>query len=335
MAGRDASHAVATASGTAALVASLRARAKGPGLCLMPAWTFAATPAAALMAGLTPYFLDVDAESWALAPERVIERARALSAAAILPVVPFGSGLDGAAWSNVERQSGAPVVVDAAAAFDLVTSTPDGLGDIPVILSLHATKALGCGEGGLVLTRDEALAAEIRRLTNFGFGADRLAIDAGFNGKMSEYNAAVGLAALDAWPERQAEWLGAKRRLRAAVQSLDGVQLGPDAARDLAVSTFNITTDHMADALKLRLGAQGVMTLRWWSVGCANHPAFQACPRDALPVTDALAEQVLGLPLFPDISDAQVHKVASALEVSVTQAGRQGSDGTFRESLPA
>ncbi len=319
MAGLDPSGAVATSSGTAGLVAALKARAPSPGLCLMPAWTFAATPAAAVMAGLTPYFLDVDPESWALDPAQVVEQAKTLAPAAILAVIPFGSPFDAEAWAMVERHSGAPVVIDAAAAFDALTSDAGPVGAVPTIVSLHATKAVGCGEGGVVLSRDRDLAARVRRLTNFGFGEERLAVEQGFNGKMSEYHAAVGLAALDAWPERRGEWCAVKQRLRAGLAGLDGLALGPDARTDVAVSTFNVLTDQTAEALKLRLAAEGVMTLRWWSVGCADHPAFESCPRGPLPITRHLADHVLGLPLFPDMGADEAARVIGA--VSKTLAG--------------
>ncbi len=312
--------AVTAANGTAALTAALTVRTRGrSGPCLMPSWTFLATPAAALFAGLTPHFLDVDPGTWALCPSRTAERAMALQASAVVVVAPFGTPLDWPAWADMEARTGIPVVIDAAAAFDTVTAAPSVLGPAPVIVSLHATKALGCGEGGVVLTGDVELADGIYRVLNFGLTAHRQAGVIGFNGKLSEYHAAVAHAALDGWAERRRDWLAVKARLGEALGMGDaggsGARCvpGPDARLPVAVSTYNILCPGPADALALRLSAQGVMTLRWWGGGCAVQPAFAHLPADPLPVTDALAQRALGLPCFPDLSDAHARRVARAL----------------------
>ncbi len=330
MAGYEPAGVVTASSGTVALMAVLRARTgaaqrdaatTGAGastterLCLMPAWTFAATPAAALSAGLTPYFLDVDEASWALDPAHVIARARALAPAAIVAVAPFGAPLDWRAWRTVEQETGVPVVLDAAAAFDTVTQAPPGDAP-PLILSLHATKALGCGEGGLALTHDTALAVTVQRMLNFGFYTDRITREPGVNGKMSEYHAAVALAALDAWPQRRADWLSVKRMLRQAVntpQDTSAVSLGPDAAHDHATATFNVLAKDGAEAAQHRLAALRVKTLRWWGPGCAAQDAYRQVRADPLPVTTHLAQRALGLPCFPDMTKHEARRIADAL----------------------
>src|SRR3546814_41474 len=114
------------ANGTAGLAAALMALAgragagRAGGLCVMPAWTHAATAAAARLAGLTPYLMDVEAGSWQLAPGRVAERLPRLpgSVVAVMPVSPFGSRMDAPGWTDFQARTGIPVLVDAAAGFD-------------------------------------------------------------------------------------------------------------------------------------------------------------------------------------------------------------------------
>ena len=131
---------------TVALTLALKAAGAQPGtLCAMPAWTFVASPHAAIEAGLTPWFLDVDPETWMLEPEQVL--AAVLDApgevGAIMPVAAFGRMPDLQAWRWVSEVLGLPVVVDGAAAFDALKSAP-----VPVTVSLHATKTVAAGDGG-------------------------------------------------------------------------------------------------------------------------------------------------------------------------------------------
>ena len=187
------------------LTLTLMAQAAPPGsLCVMPAWTFIASANAAVLAGLTPYFVDVDPLSWALDPtaiEHEIVRAPGRVGAVML-VIPFGRPIDVQAWDDFILQTGLPVVIDAAAAFDSLQ-----IGIAPAVVSLHATKVLGVGEGAFIASRDSAIIRAVRQRSNFGFTAGRHAEVTAFNAKLSEYHAAVGLAALDAWTEARAEWM--------------------------------------------------------------------------------------------------------------------------------
>jgi dTDP-4-amino-4,6-dideoxygalactose transaminase len=151
------------ANGTTGLILALATAAGGrAGYCVMPSFTFVATAHAALAAGLTPVFADVDRETWCLTPETVDSAVRAVDGPvrAVVPVSPFGAPLDPAPWDAYETRTGIPAVLDAAAAFDTVRP-----GNALAVVSLHATKVLSAGEGGLVLARDPAriAAAAYRR----------------------------------------------------------------------------------------------------------------------------------------------------------------------------
>ena len=136
---------VSAANGTLALTAALATVTRGAGTCLMPSWTFCGSAHAVVAAGLKPHFLDVDPRSWGLGPEvatRALEQVPDVSA--ILPVAPFGAPVDVAPWEALTRASHIPVLIDAAAAFD-----GQQIGTTPVVISLHATKILGAGEGAI------------------------------------------------------------------------------------------------------------------------------------------------------------------------------------------
>src|ERR1035441_1806628 len=153
--GMTAGGVVTTANATAGLTAALLARRAPAGsFCLMPSWTFAATAHAARAAGLIPWFHDVARSTWALDPGAVRQTLKHLAGkvGAVIAVSPFGAPLEIAPWRDLEKQTGIPVVVDAAAAFDTAGAAP-----IPQVVSLHATKILGAGEGGFGGTADPGL----------------------------------------------------------------------------------------------------------------------------------------------------------------------------------
>lgn len=330
---RPAGTVAAFANGTAALTAALGAALGAPPaagertgrLCLMPSWTFVATPAAAMAAGLVPHFVDVAPDSWAPDPERLRARTDLDRVAAILPVLPFGAPLDLAAWERLSTETGIPVVVDAAAGFDALGSCGLSSSRLQMVVSLHATKALGVGEGGLLLDGDGARMERARRLGNFGFLGSPCAELPGINAKMAEHAAAVGLAALDGWTARRGRLAALARGYRGDLAGIAGVEPAPGFGGDAVSSSCCVLTPLPALRLAAALEGRGIETRRWWQSGCHAHPAFAGCPRDPLPVTEDLAARCLGLPFFPDLTDGQRRRVADALRLCLDEAGAVAS----------
>jgi dTDP-4-amino-4,6-dideoxygalactose transaminase len=129
---------VTTANATVGLTATLLARKVAAGsLCVMPSWTFAATPHAARAAGVTPGFHDVDRRYWTLNPEGVLKTLKHISrpVGAVMVVSPFGAPIDIQAWECFEDRTGIPVVVDAAAGFDTAR-----VSRIPLVVSCMRPK---------------------------------------------------------------------------------------------------------------------------------------------------------------------------------------------------
>jgi dTDP-4-amino-4,6-dideoxygalactose transaminase len=297
---------------TAGLMLALMAAAPHRGgYCVMPSFSFAASAHAVLAAGFTPYFIDVDPVSWTVTPAAVAEAARSANGAArvALVVSPFGAPVDIAAWDKFAAASGIPVVVDAAAGFDGAAG-----GKSAVVVSLHATKALAAGEGGFVVSRDEALIGAIGARSNFGFRGDRRASAAGFNGKMSEYNAAVGLASLDAWPAKREALLCLTRLYRDAFADVGNVGLSPGFGDGWVSSTCNIAFDRpVADEAMRTLSEVGIDSRQWWSKGCHREPAFFDHPRGDLSVTEDLGRRVLGLPFHEALGENEVGRIVAAV----------------------
>ena len=287
------------------------------GVVAMPSWTFVATAHAVLQAGLIPWFLDVDEESAMLDPAqaRAALRRAPGAVAAVIPVCAHGAMPDLEAWLAFREETGLPVILDAAAAFDAACDAR-----LPTIVSLHATKALGIGEGGFLATEDKALALRVRQSTTYGFRGTRESEFVATNAKLSEYAAAVGHAALDAWPSDRLRFCLAAQLLRAAFATTPEVVFQPGWGVDWATSVCVVRTpDAEAPALAAHLAEAGVETRFWWSEGCHRSRAFQGCPRDDLSVTERLARTTLGLPFAVDLTVADANRVALAVQRGLRQ----------------
>jgi dTDP-4-amino-4,6-dideoxygalactose transaminase len=313
--------AVATAANaTLGLAIALAVQQPPPGsLCAMPAWTFVASAHAAMMAGLVPYFVDVDPESWALNPITVFDQlSRApMRVGAVMPVMPFGLPFDVAAWDEFRSRTGLAVVIDAAAAFDSLVP-----GVVPSVVSLHATKALGIGEGGYVVSTDTSTRREVWMRSNFGFAGSREAQVPAFNAKISEYQAAVGHAALDEWDEVRGEWSAAANEYRRALKGSNRIGLQRGFGETWLGSTCLLSFAHpLADRIEKLLTDAGIEARRWWGAGAHAHPATASFPRAAVPVTDTLARSTLAVPFYREINASEITRV-----VEVVLAGAEPSD---------
>ncbi|QTN20524.1 aminotransferase class I/II-fold pyridoxal phosphate-dependent enzyme [Brevundimonas sp. AJA228-03] len=281
------------------------------GLVAIPSYTFVATAHAVVAAGLIPLFLDVDPEDWMLRPATVREALKQAPGpiAATIVVAAFGAMPDLDGWRALRDETGLPVVLDAAAAFDTARTA-----DIPTVVSLHATKVLGVGEGGFLATTNAGLAARLRQLTTFGFRGARVSDIAATNAKLSEYAGAVGLAALDTWDSDRLRFLRTARLVRAAMTYLPEIRFQSGWGDDWVTSVCSVRLpDGSVGAIERSLQDQDIQTRRWWDRGCHANPAFNECPRGDLQVTETLGRSVLGLPFAVDMGEHEISRVAAAL----------------------
>ena len=311
----DGAVAATVVNATQALTLALQAMGLPAGsLVATPSWTFVATAHAIAQAGLVPWFLDVDHDSQMLDPAQVRDvLARAPGpVSAVLPVAAHGAMPDVEAWLAFRDETGLAVLLDAAAAFDAARDAR-----LPTVVSLHATKVLGIGEGGFLVTDDAALAFRVRRMTTYGFNGTREAQIAGTNAKLSEYTAAVGLAALDKWPADRLRFFLAAQHTRIGLAMTPSVVLQPGWGSDWVTSVCVVRLPNgAAQAATETLVAHGVETRRWWGRGCHQDAAFAGYPRTDLPVTERLAQSVIGLPFAIDLVREDVDRVVLALRAT-------------------
>ncbi|MBO9560442.1 MAG: DegT/DnrJ/EryC1/StrS family aminotransferase [Caulobacter sp.] len=310
---------VTIANATQALILTLSAwDLPAGGYVAIPAWTFVATAHAVIQAGLRPWFVDVDPDTWMMTPEAIAELPSAVreELVAVIPVCAFGALGDLAAWRRFREESGVPVLLDAAAAFDALRDA-----DLPAVVSLHATKALGLGEGGFLVTDDHDLALRVRQLSTFGFQGSRESQVPATNAKLSEYAAAVGLAALDSWQADRLQFARAAQHLRIALIDQPKVRFQPGWGAEWVTSVCNVRVpDGAAAAVAAALEAEGVGTRQWWGRGCHVSPAFADCGRGDLRHTDRLGASVVGLPFAIDLSVPEIRRIAAALGRAVAEA---------------
>ena len=304
--------AMTTANATLGLALALAVQEPRPGtLCAIPGWTFVASAHAAWMAGLVPYFVDVSAETEALDLGTIADAIRRApgTVGAVMPVVPFGCPIDMGAWDDFRRTSGLAVVIDAAAGFDSLAP-----GSTPAVVSLHATKVIGVGEGGVVVCHDTSIVQALQIRANFGFDRRREAMVPSTNAKLSEYHAAVGLAALDEWPEAREEWMTAAQTYRKALGGTSRARLQRGFGERWVTSTCLMNLGEPgALRAEAALTTADIDSRRWWGDGAHAHAATAACPRAALPVTEALARTTIGLPLYRDMTADDIHRVVECV----------------------
>jgi dTDP-4-amino-4,6-dideoxygalactose transaminase len=182
------------------------------------------------------------------------------------------------------------------------------------MISLHATKVFGVGEGGLLLSTDDALVRRFNQVCNFGVWDSPAGQILGYNGKLSEYNAAVGLAFFNKWEQRRAAFSTLTQRYVEGLASLERFATVPGYGEGWVSCYCNILAESDALPIIERLRSLGVETRRWWQSGVHVQRAYQQFPHDPLPITEDLARRVFGLPFFHDLSDAQFERVFLSLK---------------------
>lgn len=317
-----AEHAVTCASGTDALLLPLLARGVGPGQAvLLPSFTFAASAEVVALLGATPVFVDVDDDTANLDPAGVEQAVVAaerqgLRPVAVLAVDLYGRPADYPAIERVAGDHGLWVIADAAQSFGAtLDGRPVGTFGVATATSFFPSKPLGCyGDGGAVLTDDGELADRMRSLRLHGRGSHKYeAVRIGVNSRLDTIQAAVLLAKLDVLADEL------ERRQRVAECYAKGLadvvrlpSVGADVRSAWALYTLRVDA---RDEIARRLRADGIQTAVYYPAGLHQQPAYQRCPRPlaGLPVTEVLADQVLSLPMHPDLTDEDQENVVAAV----------------------
>jgi dTDP-4-amino-4,6-dideoxygalactose transaminase len=300
-------HAVGLGSGTAALEFSLRAAGVGQGdEVLVPANTCVPTVAAIASAGATPVLVDAHPETWTLDPERLADTCSAHTRA-VVPVHLYGRRADLDAIGAFAREHDLVVVEDAAQAHGL-----EGIaqGSAATAFSFYPTKNLGAlGDAGAIVTNDDSVAEHARRLRSYGEDERYHSVEAGTNSRLDTIQAAVLLAKLGhllAWNER-------RRRLAARYHELlVDLPLELPAWDDASVWHLYVVRVSDREGFRAALRARGIGTAVHYPRAIHQHPAYARLGRD-LPVAEALAREVVSLPLHPELGDAEQDAVVDAI----------------------
>jgi len=324
--------AVMTASGTAGLMAVLRALGVR-GEVVVPAFTFSATAQAVVWAGGRPVFADVDPDTGALTAATCEARIGPRTEA-IVAVHLFGRPCPPEPLEALARRRGLALVFDAAHAFGsrYADGRPVGVAGDAEVFSFHATKLLAAGEGGAVATRWPDIAERCDQVIRFGHRDDGQIACLGFNGKLQEWNALLalrGLPHVEAWTARRAELV---ERYRSGLTGLPGLATHPrvpDGGTNHQYFAVRVDPDRLgrtAGQLAAALQADGIDARRYFTPALHQHPAFAASGAPRLPAAEALADSVICLPLYSHLPGEWVDRVCAALERAV--AGRGLPAGT-------
>ncbi len=315
-------HAVGVASGTDALLLSLRALGVGAGAEVITSpFTFFATAGAIRNAGGHPVFADIEPDTFNLDPERAA-RAVTPKTKAVLPVHLFGQMSELEPLLQLCERRGLALVEDAAQAIGakaVVGGEWRSAGTVGRVgcFSFFPTKNLGgYGDGGLVTTDDDTLAARLRKLRVHGSEQAYVHEEVGFNSRLDALQAAVlyaKLPYLSGWNERRranAAWYD--QRLR----GLPGVRT--PVARDDRFHVYHQYTirAERRDELKRHLDEQGVGSAVYYPVPLHLQPCFRdlGYSRGQLPEAERASREVLSLPIYAELTEEQRAEVAGAIE---------------------
>ena len=307
---------VGLGSGTAALELALRGLGIGPGdEVIVPANTFIATAEAVAAVGAQVVFVDVDVSTLLITAANV-ENALTHRTAAVIVVHLFGQPADMDSINRVARAAGIAVIEDAAQAHGATwKGKPVGSLSDAGCFSFYPGKNLGAfGDAGAVVTSDSELANRIHSMSNHGRSPDAPHLHEliGANHRLDALQAAIlsiKLKRLDAW--NAARTYAAERYnalLSDAPVQMAGTAEGACSSHHLKV----IRTGHR-DRLRQSLAAEGIVTRIHYPIPCHRQRAFLTEKTPHLPVVERAADCVLSLPMFPNLTDAQIGRVADAV----------------------
>ena len=313
-------HGIGVASGTDALILALRALNIGPGdEVIIPAYTFFATAGAVLQVGATPVIVDVEPDTYTIDVDQIAARINDKTKA-IIPVHLYGHPANMTAVMEIARTHNLKVIEDNAQAFgaEHAGRKTGSIGDV-ACLSFFPSKNLGgCGDGGMVVTNDAAIAESIRMLRTHGWRKKYFPEVVGYNSRLDEMQAAilrVKLRHVDGWNDRR-RVIAEQYRDRLAE---DVAKVPTEAAGAHHVyHLFMIEVDDR-DTVQQLLKEQGIPTALYYP-----RPLHLTEPlkrfgylQGQFPVSERASERTLSIPFYPEISQEQLERVVTAVKHAV------------------
>jgi dTDP-4-amino-4,6-dideoxygalactose transaminase len=294
---------------TIALVTAIQAL-RLTGEVITTPYSFVATSHSLLWNGIKPVFVDIDPNTLNIDPAK-IEAAITPKTTAIMAVHCYGQPCDVEAIQKIADNYNLKVIYDAAHAFGVQDEQGSILrhGDLS-ILSFHATKVFNTFEGGAIICHDAEMKLHINQLKNFGFVDEVTVVDSGLNGKMSEFNAALGILQL----KHIGHALLLRREVDKIYRELLKKEIGISCLQEsdeaisnysyfpiLVESCYPISRDDLYEKLKY----EGVNARRYFYPLISDFPMYSSLHSalcDNLPVANEVAKKVLCLPIYPEIT---------------------------------
>lgn len=303
-------------NGTIALVTALQAL-QITGEVITTPYSFVATSHSLLWNGIKPVFVDIDPNTLNLDPTKIEAGITPLTTA-IMPVHCYGHPCDVEAIQKIADNHGLKVIYDAAHAFGVQSQSGSILnyGDLSV-LSFHATKVFNTFEGGAIVCPDAKTKQRIDHLKNFGFVDEVTVVAPGINGKMSEFNAALGLLQLNGIDEALKKRKAIDARYRKVLASVNGIHCLLDAGEKVANYAYFpilVRPEYPLNREELyqKLRDDGVYVRRYFYPLISDFPMYRSLPsasQSNLQVASKAASEVICLPIYPDLSNEQVDSV--------------------------
>jgi len=318
--GIDGLECVGVGSGTDAIYLTLRALGIGPGDEVVTVSHTAVNSVLAISkAGATPVLIDIEPETFCMDPAQ-LEAACGPRTRAVMPVHLYGHPVDMDPVMDVADRLGLAVIEDCAQSHgalyhERMTGTIGSVG----CYSFYPTKNLGaCGDGGAVITADSELAGRVLSLSNCGQGEERYHnIHKGDVSRLDEIQAAILRVKLEVLGEDNERRRRAAAFYREALADIAGrPELRLPVEREWALHVYHlyVVRSSRRDELKTHLAERGVPTLVHYPVPVHLQPAYMSdFPGVSLPHTETTAAEVLSLPFFPEITEAQLSHVAESV----------------------
>ncbi len=311
-----AKHAISCSSGTDALLMVLMAHGIGPGdAVICPGFTYTATPEVIALLGATGVFVDVHEDTFNINPEFLEDavssaEAHGLKVKAIITVDLFGQPADYAAIMPFAEKHGLFVLADAAQSFGAASGGRQvGQFGHATATSFFPAKPLGCyGDGGAVLTDDDALADVIRSIRLHGKGADKYdVVRVGINGRLDTLQAAILIEKLKIFADEIASRNSVAQRYSAAFDGRLPVPIILDGNTSVWAQYTLRLPAASRDNIAKKLREKGIPTAVYYPRPLNHQPAYAShiVPKRALIIAERLSTQVLSLPMHPYLSQEQ------------------------------
>ena len=268
-----------------------------------------------------PVFVDIDPVSLTIDPKK-IEAAVTENTVAIMPLHCYGNTCDTDEIREIAQQRSLKLIYDACHSFGVEDNGGSVLrhGDISVV-SFHATKVFNTFEGGLLIAPDAETKKKVDHLKNFGFVDETVVTEAGINGKMSEFNAAVGLAQLKHMPsiiDQRAELDGLYRELLNPVEGIRCLTPVRQRKRNYAYFPIFVGDEYGLDreTLYSKLKDNGIFGRRYFYPLISEFEMYKSIPSSNpanLPIATQASRRVICLPLFPDLEKKHVERICELI----------------------